>query len=218
MSEIVYDAQLEVQLHDYRGLSAYQIAVKNGFEGTEAEWLESLRGTPGQDADSLTVNNKEAVDGNITVRGTDIYVEAGLAQTVAQALEKRVKTEDVVNSLESEETAKPLSAAQGRLLTGMILPKAQAYAYAVTLLPEGWTLSGDQYEQTAEVAGVTANENKTSVVVAPPVDRAKEEMYTSCGVRASAQGSGTITFTSLELPEEALTAHVLVVISGGETA
>ena len=30
-----------------RGYSAYQVAVMNGFEGTEAEWLESLKGTPG---------------------------------------------------------------------------------------------------------------------------------------------------------------------------
>ena len=28
-----------------RGLSAYEIAVAAGFEGTEADWLESLRGT-----------------------------------------------------------------------------------------------------------------------------------------------------------------------------
>ena len=26
------------------GLSAYQIALNNGFEGTEEEWLESLKG------------------------------------------------------------------------------------------------------------------------------------------------------------------------------
>ncbi len=26
---------------------AYMIAVRNGFEGTEAEWLESLKGEPG---------------------------------------------------------------------------------------------------------------------------------------------------------------------------
>lgn len=26
------------------GKSAYQIAVENGFEGTESEWLESLKG------------------------------------------------------------------------------------------------------------------------------------------------------------------------------
>lgn len=29
------------------GESAYEIAVKNGFEGTEEEWLESLKGEPG---------------------------------------------------------------------------------------------------------------------------------------------------------------------------
>ena len=27
-----------------RGYSAYEVAVKNGFEGTEQEWLESLKG------------------------------------------------------------------------------------------------------------------------------------------------------------------------------
>ena len=31
------------------GLSAYEIAVKNGFEGTEQEWLASLKGEPGKD-------------------------------------------------------------------------------------------------------------------------------------------------------------------------
>lgn len=30
-----------------RGKSAYQIAVENGFEGSETEWLESLQGEPG---------------------------------------------------------------------------------------------------------------------------------------------------------------------------
>lgn len=218
MSEIVYDAQLELQMHDYRGLSAYQIAVKNGFEGSEAQWLESLKGRPGQDAENLTVNNKEAVDGNITVRGTDIYVEAGLSQTVAQALEKRVKTDDVVDSLESEDASRPLSAAQGKLLTRMIMPKAQAYAYAVTLAEDGWVQAGGVYEQKAEVMGVTADTRKTSVIASPPVDREREEMYVSCGVRASAQGNGTITFTCLELPEGALTVHVMVIISGGENA
>lgn len=29
------------------GDSAYEVAVNNGFVGTEAEWLESLRGEPG---------------------------------------------------------------------------------------------------------------------------------------------------------------------------
>jgi hypothetical protein len=33
------------------GKSAYEVAVKNGFKGTEAEWLESLKGADGAKGD-----------------------------------------------------------------------------------------------------------------------------------------------------------------------
>lgn len=33
------------------GLSAYQVALENGFVGTEAEWLDSLVGPPGTAGD-----------------------------------------------------------------------------------------------------------------------------------------------------------------------
>ena len=38
------------------GKSAYEIAVENGFEGTEVEWLESLKGQDGQDVDVNVVS------------------------------------------------------------------------------------------------------------------------------------------------------------------
>jgi len=31
------------------GLSAYEVAVENGFSGTEAQWLASLKGPKGDD-------------------------------------------------------------------------------------------------------------------------------------------------------------------------
>lgn len=34
------------------GKSAYQLALSEGFEGTESEWLASLRGVPGDDGDN----------------------------------------------------------------------------------------------------------------------------------------------------------------------
>lgn len=38
---------VEILLGDiYKGLSAYEIAVRNGFEGTEEEWLSSLEYKP----------------------------------------------------------------------------------------------------------------------------------------------------------------------------
>lgn len=66
-----------------QGLSAYQVAVQHGFEGTEAEWLISLKGPkgdpgekgekgdPGSDA-SVTKQNVEAVlTGDITSHNHD---------------------------------------------------------------------------------------------------------------------------------------------------
>lgn len=45
------------------GKSAYEIAQKKGYTGTEAEWLESLKGS----------------DGNTPVRGVDYYTEEDVA-------------------------------------------------------------------------------------------------------------------------------------------
>ena len=50
------------------GLSAYEIAVKNGFEGTEEEWLESLKGeTP--------------------VKGEDYFTDEDIQEIVSEVLE-----------------------------------------------------------------------------------------------------------------------------------
>ena len=47
------------------GKSAYEIAVEHGFIGTEAEWLESLKGVDGKDG----VNGKNGCDGRNGVDG-----------------------------------------------------------------------------------------------------------------------------------------------------
>lgn len=45
------------------GKSAYDIAVENGFKGTEAEWLESLKGADGQSLQILDIYNAAVEDG-----------------------------------------------------------------------------------------------------------------------------------------------------------
>lgn len=59
------------------GLSAYEIAKNNGFEGTEAEWLESLKGSHAAVEDVLDaiptvtdVTVTEAEDGSVTMVST----------------------------------------------------------------------------------------------------------------------------------------------------
>ena len=46
----IADAHAIVAKPGKDGKSAYQIAVDNGFEGSESEWLASLKGKPGDDA------------------------------------------------------------------------------------------------------------------------------------------------------------------------
>ena len=103
-------AQINMSMQSWRGYSAYEIAVQNGFVGTEEEWLASLKGDRGDDAATLTVNGKEAVNKNITLFGTDIQLQTGSAQTVAQALENVVTSDVVVDDLNSDDPTKPLSA------------------------------------------------------------------------------------------------------------
>lgn len=53
------------------GLSAYEIAVQNGFEGTETEWLASLEGKDAPSSSPIIGNN-----GNWWVGGVDTGVKA----------------------------------------------------------------------------------------------------------------------------------------------
>ena len=57
----------KINLLDILCISAYGIAVKNGFEGTEAEWLESLKagGSPVRVSEITLLANKWAGTDNL---------------------------------------------------------------------------------------------------------------------------------------------------------
>lgn len=69
------------------GKSAYEIAVENGFVGTETEWLASLKGAPGKDgADGAPgapgKDGKDGVTPQLSI-GTVTTLEAGSNATVS---------------------------------------------------------------------------------------------------------------------------------------
>ena len=71
-------------------LSAYEIAVKNGFTGTEEEWLESLKGQDGASLHITDIYNKWLADGNtgtfeqfITKYFSDTYFQGKSAYELA---------------------------------------------------------------------------------------------------------------------------------------
>ena len=211
---VTSSGSISLQLNDYRGLSAYEIAVKNGFEGSEKEWLASLKGEPGAAGDQITVNRKRAVDGNVTINATDIYMTPGAQlETIAQAIEKRIMTSDIVNTLDSDETDKPLSAAQGKALLGSAV---RVYNQQVTLTVDGWALNEttELYEQAVEVTGITGDTGKTSVVVSPMPDREAREAYVYADVLLSEQRDGAVLFTAASVPAVEMTVQLMVVATG----
>ena len=73
--------RLSMTMDDYRGLSAYEIAVRHGFGGTEEEWLASLKGTDGR---THSVNGVEQLDGNIQLTGDRIPISPSDPRTLPQ--------------------------------------------------------------------------------------------------------------------------------------
>lgn len=64
------------------GASAYDIAVENGFEGSEEEWLESLKGETGEQGPpgATGATGPQGEPGYTPVRGTDYWTEADKAE------------------------------------------------------------------------------------------------------------------------------------------
>lgn len=201
---------IKVQLQNWRGYSAYEVAVQNGFRGTQLEWLETLAGGKIQ----VTVNGKVlGADGDIKLYAGDIPMEEGAFNTVGSFLAKTLTDDRIVNALSSEDATKVLSAAQGKVLAQMM---PGVMLQVVTLPVSGWTLDEgtELYGMAAEVAGVTEDKRKTAVVVSPSTDRTMKAAYADAEVCASAQGDGLLVFTATDLPEMDLEVNVMVVVLG----
>jgi hypothetical protein len=67
------------------GASAYQIALQNGFQGSETQWLASLQGTAGTNGTNGT-NGMDGNDGSDGASAYDIAVQNGFQGSVTQWL------------------------------------------------------------------------------------------------------------------------------------
>lgn len=66
--------EIRMQLENWRGYSAYELAKKNGFAGTEQEWLDSLHGRDGGVASVNGVGHDE--NGNVAITAEQLPVSA----------------------------------------------------------------------------------------------------------------------------------------------
>jgi len=74
------------------GLSAYEIAVNNGFEGTEQEWLDSLGGDV---PDNIALIGEEPEEGDVVIPDFDPYADT--VWNKAQSLSNAQKAQILMN-------------------------------------------------------------------------------------------------------------------------
>lgn len=208
MNEMHTAPAISMSLSSWRGYSAYEIAVQNGFEGTEQEWLASLKGEPGDDAATLTVNNKEAVNKKIALYGTDIPLQPGTTQTIAQAMENMLTYDLMVDRLDSDDNTKPLSAAAGKRLASALTGVPRVSVNTVMLPAANWN---QNKEQTVSAEWATAD--ALLIVTGAPESY---EVYSDALIWCSAQGDGTLTFTSRYTPSQNVWVNVMIMAVGEE--
>jgi hypothetical protein len=214
MPNVVYDGSLTMDMNDYRGLSAYEIAVKHGFVGSEEEWLKSLKGEPGKAADALTVNKKRPVDGNISVNGSDINIRAGVSKTVAEAIEEisstqqetGLKVSDIVNDLTTGGDKKVLSAEMGARLEHT---KPEAFWAEVEIPIGNWNGEGP-YTRDLSITGILADSNLCAIQYSPTVE--SEKAFAAHNLRVIAQKTDALTVQVSKIPTEAFPVNVMVTI------
>ena len=81
-----------------------------------------------------------------------------------------------------------------------------AAAKTASLAVAAWTGAEAPFQQTVSVEGATA----TNIKVISPAPASVDE-YASCGVKATTEGAGAITFACTTVPENDLTVNVLIV-------
>ena len=132
MNNDVENQQGQLYIVGSRGYSAYEIAVQNGFVGTEEEWLESLKGEtgePGTPFGDLTPEQKEELRGETGKSAYQVAVDNGYQGTEEDWVndfltsDGYIKKQEIADNLETESSDKVLSANQGKILNESSSPR-----------------------------------------------------------------------------------------------
>lgn len=220
---------------DILTISAYGIAVKHGFKGTEEEWLASLEANPErikQYVNEYLEENPTTVDTTLSLEG-----EAAEAKAVGEALyEVRTKAEEYAHILikaHTDRTDNPHGVTKEQVGLGnvdntsdMDKPVSTAQAVAIADAKKAGTdaqntanskalkkertatLSSSGWsslQQTVNVDGVTAD--NTVIVVSAP------DSYMPClenSIRCVSQAVGKLTFQCATTPTVNVTFNILI--------
>lgn len=116
----------------FQGKSAYEIAVDNGFVGTEQEWLDSLKGKDGTDGQMVVITSlyQEALSNGFTGTFYEFLERYFLANTINSASQIEYATNKALRSIVSVYAAS--EGGGGSAGAGVILRITGNTAYIIT--------------------------------------------------------------------------------------
>lgn len=166
-----------------RGLSAYQLAVKNGYTGTEEQWLSSITGVEGKSA--YQVAKEEGFEGTETEWLASLKGDKGDQGKSAY----QVAQDGGYTGTEAEWLESLKAAGLNDVVKNYIDGRTTPIAVNLTILASTW---GETV--TIEDEAITATKN---VVMIPGPTITKEQLNAlqkancqDCGI----QGAGSVTF------------------------
>lgn len=158
-----------------QGASAYEVAVANGFKGTETEWLESLK----LHYNDLTAEEKAELQKPIT----------DIAADVSEEERQRQQAEEIRRSAEVRRTGeeeKRVTAEDGRKTA----EDARVTAEAERVKAESARVTAEQQRAEAEQARVTAEANRQQQTTAA-IEAAKTATASATSATAEAEKAVT---------------------------
>lgn len=124
-----YKKKIDRIIEGTKGDSAYQIAVKNGFEGTEKKWLESLKGDKG-DKGELVDLVKEEEGKNISIESANLpAIEVSIEGESQQAASPSPDNLSEIENLEGENICPSLNTT--RTINGVTFTKNKDGSYTL---------------------------------------------------------------------------------------
>ena len=141
------------------GMSAYELAVKNGYEGTEQDWVNHF----GLDLTGY-LKTTDVVDG-LTSTATTYPLSAKQGKVLNDS---KINTSDIADNLTTNSSTKVLSAKQGKVLNDTL---TDANTYSTTKTKIGvWKDGKDIYRQVIESSGTMTTGEWTTITTVSNVD------------------------------------------------
>lgn len=141
------------------GLSAYQVAVANGFEGTEAEWVESIGG-------GGAVDSVNAQTGVVFLDAADVGADPAGSSATAQAAAIAAAATDATTKAAAAQSA-AISAAASDATT----KAGNAQTAAISAASSDATTKADAAQSAATSAAATDATTKANAALAAAIPR-----------------------------------------------